>query len=222
LKALFHRNRFFFWPALIILAAWLLVVLWFDKAGIHLAINAFHYPQLDIFFKYLTYFGDGWMVLCLSIVLLFVKYRYTAIFLVSNMLITLVVQISKKLIFVDYPRPRAFFDSLHELYFVPGVEVHSLHSFPSGHAATAFGIFLMLTMITRMHSLHILWILLAVLTAFSRVYLSQHFLADILAGALIGTIITFLTFYYFNIFVPNRLEGSLKNVMKSDGAYDQP
>jgi membrane-associated phospholipid phosphatase len=209
LKALIIRHRYFFFPVLLTLITGFLLVFIYDKASLHIAFNTFHAPALDLFFKFLTYLGDGWMVLVLSIVFLFIRYRYVMIFLISNLFITLVVQISKKLIFTDALRPVAFFEDLYDLYLVPGVDIHSHHSFPSGHAATAFGIFMMLTLVSRKASIHVTWAILAVITAFSRVYLSQHFLVDICVGALIGIIITFTTYHYFNIFVPRRLNGSL-------------
>ena len=47
--------------------------------------------------------------------------------------------------------------------------------------------------------LDILFFILVILVSFSRVYLSQHFLADIFAGSIIGVITSILTYYFLFI-----------------------
>lgn len=59
-------------------------------------------------------------------------------------------------------------------------------SFPSGHAATAFAGALVLSRL--LPAGQVLWWTLAVVIAFSRVYLGVHYLLDVSAGALIGLI----------------------------------
>ncbi len=221
MKNLIRKNKFFIYPALLIFIVWVFLISFFPKAGLHISINQTHNPVPDLFFKYITYLGDGWVVLAFTLVLLFVKYRYVFIFLISNMFITIVIQVSKKMIFPGYLRPKAFFEGLYDLYLVPGVDVHSQYSFPSGHSATALGLFTLLAIIMPNRWLKLLWVVLGSTTAFSRVYLSQHFLVDILAGSIIGLVITFLSFHYFNKFVPDKLEGSLKSLTQRRQANDR-
>lgn len=59
-------------------------------------------------------------------------------------------------------------------------------SFPSGHAASAFAGALATSRV--LPSGRALWFLLAVLIAYSRVYLGVHFPADVLAGGILGTL----------------------------------
>ncbi len=56
-------------------------------------------------------------------------------------------------------------------------------SFPSGHATNAFAT---AGVLTGFGNLGLLPIPIAALVAFSRVYLGQHYLSDIVAGAVIG------------------------------------
>ncbi len=44
-----------------------------------------------------------------------------------------------------------------------------------------------------------MYLLPAILVAYSRIYLSQHFLSDVLAGSLLGVLVAFIVFYFFNI-----------------------
>jgi len=185
----------------------LLVILWVSglylvvsipKSDLHLAINQWHSDFFDSFFKYITWLGSGWMVLLLSLVFLLVKVKHTVIFLAGNLLITIFVQTGKHLIFPHALRPVAYFKGEHALHLVDGVVMNLYNSFPSGHSATAFGIFVMLVFLTKSRGLKLLWLLVALLTAFSRVYLSEHFMLDILVGSLTGTILMFLTIYYFD------------------------
>jgi len=209
MKRLCKENAVFLLIYFIFLVVGVFLVLCKSKSTIHLSINEFHTPLFDLLFKTITWLGSGWMVLILLIILLFINYRHSLVFLVSNLLITLVVQVGKHLLFPHTLRPVEWFKENANLYLVPGVSVHSFHSFPSGHAATAFGLFFMLCLLTPRHFIKGLWVSLALLTAFSRVYLSQHFLIDIIGGSLIGLFITFFTYYYFSKFASDKFNGSL-------------
>jgi membrane-associated phospholipid phosphatase len=73
------------------------------------------------------------------------------------------------------------------------------NSFPSGHATTCFAIFTTFAFISRDNKLRALLAVLAILFALTRVYLSQHFLEDVLVGSLIGTLTAvFIGLYMFN------------------------
>jgi undecaprenyl-diphosphatase len=67
------------------------------------------------------------------------------------------------------------------------VELPDTSSFPSGHASTSFGAAVALSLLAPRAAL---WALpLAALIAFSRVHLGVHYWEDILAGALLGTLV---------------------------------
>ncbi len=75
-------------------------------------------------------------------------------------------------------RPRPLGISMNFLFNLPD------YSFPSAHAAVAFA---MLPILNKEHPTgRWLWIIFVSFIAFSRVYISVHYLSDVIAGAFIG------------------------------------
>ena len=198
MKSFFKVNAFILSVYLVLFVSGLFLVASYSKADLHLVINQYHTAFFDNFFRYVTWLGSGWAVLFLALLFLFFEVKNTVVFLAGNLLITIFVQVGKHLIFPDALRPVAYFKGGHVLHLVNGVVMHAYNSFPSGHSATAFGIFVMLIFLVKNRGLKVLWLAIALLTAFSRVYLSQHFMEDILAGSFIGTSVMVFTLYYFD------------------------
>jgi membrane-associated phospholipid phosphatase len=168
------------------------------KGDLVLFLNKNHHPLLDTFFKYCTYLGDGIFVVPLILFFLLFKNIFEGIVLLCSVLISfLVVQFLKIYIFPDMMRPLKYFPESVHLYFVEGVEIHGHNSFPSGHSAQAFSVFLVLTLFSKNKNWSVLFFLLAVLVTISRMYLAQHFFVDTYFGALIATILTLVTYTYF-------------------------
>ena len=69
----------------------------------------------------------------------------------------------------------------------PLVGVPTTSSFPSGHASTSFACAYVITRLAP--RLTVVVYLLAALIALSRVYVGVHFPLDVLAGALLGTVV---------------------------------
>lgn len=161
-----------------------------------LIINGLHAPFLDNFFSLLTNFGDGLVVIPIFLVVCFIRYFYlialAGICTVNGALVSLL----KRVIYTDAGRPISVLDP-HLLYFVPGIDVHSAHSFPSGHTATAFAITVFIALIYQHRALTAVLLLIALLIGVSRIYLLQHFLIDVAAGALIGSFSTLAIYYSF-------------------------
>jgi len=180
-----------------------------DKAQIHLFLNQFHSLFFDFFFKWITHIGDGLLVIIAGIIMLLIRLKYGLMVLISYTASGILVQVLKKTIFSEIKRPRGFFEDSALIHWVEGVTVHSNQSFPSGHATSAFALFFTLCLITKNNYLKFGCFLLAATIAYSRVYLSQHFLIDIVVGSIIGITGAFLFYQYFNTLKYNRLNKPL-------------
>jgi len=182
-----RNNIFFLFPYAIVLVISAIFLIQYDKPDIHLFLNQFHSCFADWFFRHITFLGDGILIIILALLLLFHSLRSTLYLLCAYLSTGLITQILKRFIFDDCARPIRYFDDQAALHLVKGVHMLSGHSFPSGHAASAFALFLGLAVIGKNKIVQMVFFLLACTVAYSRVYLSQHFLVDIVAGSMIGS-----------------------------------
>jgi len=169
----------------------------YDKLQVHMIFNQMvGSVYVNGFFYYITYLGDGFVALVILFVLCAINLRRGLYTTLSFLLASLFSQFLKRYVFEDIDRPWMIFQHKQELglQLVEGVDNHIHNSFPSGHATQAFAIFICLAFISRNKLLKLLFFFIASLTAFSRVYISQHWLNDIVAGSLVG--MTFSTVLY--------------------------
>lgn len=196
-----RNNKTYFIFSSVMLIAGLAFLLIFGKEQSFLMLNAFHTQPLDVFVTYYTHLGDGYFSVFMVVLLYILQRRTLAIaVLLSFLLSGVLAQILKKNF--SMPRPRVVFDASVYNNFIEGVTVTGHHSFPSGHTATAFA--LVFTMLLFMKSNWSKWglVFLAFGVAYSRVYLGQHFLSDVIAGASIGMLCGYLS---------ARWEGQISN-----------
>ncbi|MCF8258039.1 MAG: phosphatase PAP2 family protein [Flavobacteriales bacterium] len=171
------------------------------KAEGHLWLNSFSHPWGDTFFRYFTETANGSVPVIAILILILVRYSWALALGVSAASMGIIVQWLKRGVF-DIPRPAGFFGS-GVLRSIEGLERASQFSFPSGHSATAFCLFLMFALLVRKRWATCLFLIWAILAAFSRVYISQHFIEDTIAGAWIG-VGTTLAAYYFIVSYADR------------------
>ncbi len=150
--------------------------------------------RADSFFFWITYLGDGILYVLVSVLIGIKNKRWGAFALACYALTGLFTQFLKIVVFPDVPRPSAFFPNPQDLHFVAGVEIHTSNSFPSGHTTSAFSLGFLLSLYGRQGALSVLCAFGAILAGFSRIYLMQHFLADVYVGSLIGVFGTWLLY----------------------------
>jgi membrane-associated phospholipid phosphatase len=192
-----RRYRFFLIPFFVWLSLAGILVSLTERNALHLWLNGFHHASADFFFRYLTYMGDGVFAAFMVLLAFFYKIRFGIAGLIGLISSSIVTQLLKRQVFNYMYRPAKVFEGMSaDLHFVEGVDLHHHFSFPSGHATAAFSVFLLLAVIFNRPIWQFVCFVLAILIAFSRVYISQHFFEDILAGSIIGTLFMTLAFVW--------------------------
>ncbi len=151
---------------------------------------------MTVIMKAITRLGDAgclWIVLAV-IFLVIGKTRKVGLASAVALLITFItVNLGIKNV-VARTRPYEVIDGLINL-----VGEQSDFSFPSGHSAHAFAVGLViLIMMPRKIGVPIFAI--SILMAYSRLYVGVHYPTDVIAGALIGAVIAFIS-----VFIVNKL-----------------
>jgi len=190
----FLLNRFYFVGFLISVLILSLFCLLIPKSAGFLLINQFHCILIDYFFILFTNLGNGFFAIAIMLFMLIrKKIGWSVQIGISFLLSGIVVQILKHLI--QSPRPKLYFGSSH-IHCIYGITGTGLFSFPSGHTATIFALTTLLAVYFPGKRSGIFFIGIAVLTGFSRIYLSQHFPVDVLAGSIIGALISVLIYLF--------------------------
>lgn len=178
-------------------------------------------PLVDRFFYFITYLGDGRTVAFILALILFYNVRLGLSTALSFLCSSLVANLLKYTLFDDVNRPyyyyQYFLNPKRLIHYVEGVDLHIHNSFPSGHSTQAFAILMCLVFASKSNTWKLLWLVIALMTSFSRVYLSQHWLTDVTAGSLIGFIFSLIFEYsiiYKNAF--QRLNISLSDLIKRE------
>lgn len=186
---LLNRHRSFIIPFLVLIIICFVILLTFSKTELFLWINSHHNDFFDEFFKLNTIIGDGLTTVVVVIGVLFIKYRYSVLTLLAYAYSSLIVQVLKRVF--NSPRPSKFFEGLDPIRTIDGYPLYDWNSFPSGHSTSAFTLAVVLTYLLPHKNRHWVIISIAAITAFSRVYLAQHFFHDVVAGAIMGVVLTF-------------------------------
>ena len=189
-------------PTLILALCITLLLAIIPKGELHLLLCQPHTPFLDTIVPVFSDLVD-WLPYLVVVLLLFYRAGW-ATFLASNLLLsTLIVQPIKHL--VNAPRPLTWFaENMPDvaLPLVDGVKMNLWLSFPSGHTTTFFVLFFTLSIILCAENikgkniLSFSCFLCATFGAYTRIYLSQHFALDVLAGILIASFSTILLYYF--------------------------
>lgn len=195
MRKLFQENSVYIICYLLVVSTALIFKLFYTKEEIFLYINSKHSAIGDALFPYITHLGDGIFIILCTILLLWYSYRYALLSLLIYTISSQLVQVLKRVFFSDFQRPSKYFENIADLHLVEGVKLHQMMSFPSGHTTSAFAFMTFLAIITKNKTLGAVYLILASIVSFSRIYLSQHFLEDTLAGSLIGVLSAFIITY---------------------------
>ena len=211
-KVYFRTFYVYVIPYLVLLMVILGLMYAYPKPELHLLLNAHHTSLQDTFFKNYSLLAEWPLYVLALLPLLWKKTKITIFFAMCELTGGAILQILKHIISTD--RPVSVFEQYQDLTLplVQGVTMYHSNSFPSGHASTFFMFCTCLVIIlayhynqaNKPHSIRtqilfnmslLMLLVLAVMGAYSRVYLSQHFLSDVCVGSIIGFITPFLMFY---------------------------
>jgi len=196
MKKTLLQNRAFLIPYLSFILIAGIFLLTHTKGDAHLILNHYRSVFCDHFFSLTTYLGDGYAAVLTVIVLCFFKFRNALLVALCNISASLITQILKHTLFADQVRPKKYFEGIAELKLIPWVENYSYNSFPSGHTTTAFATFFCFAIMAKNQFIKFLMFCFALLIGFSRVYLSQHFLSDVMAGSAVGVVTSLFIYRY--------------------------
>jgi membrane-associated phospholipid phosphatase len=190
------RNAVLFSLALAIVVIVFLLI--YGKENSFLVINTYNSPQFDYVFRFWTYLGDGiiWVPL-FAYVLLFKRDYFVAI-LTALIICTVLTHVLKRIVYPDAFRPIVVLAD--KVRAIPGYYMNRQHSFPSGHTSTAFTLALLAAFIVRRNFWAYFFPVIAFFVGYSRVYLAQHFVTDVLAGMFIGIVSAYLSLLIYQQF----------------------
>lgn len=215
MKEIFKKNLFFLIPYLIFLLSGTILLLAFSKPQLHIFMNRHYSDFFDTFFYYITYLGDGIFAVFVIALMLFSGFR-NFLFMTLTCLLSLgIVTLCKQFFFDEAFRPHAYFSWVYpyKLRLVDGVDYHGFNSFPSGHTMSAFCVFFGLALIVKNKWMKLVFFIIALLTGYSRVYLSQHFFVDVVAGSAIAVSITLLIYYFAGRINNSRIDKSVFDLL---------
>ncbi|AVM42756.1 phosphatase PAP2 family protein [Fastidiosipila sanguinis] len=153
----------------------------------------FKNKYLDKFFKIYTHLGDAgaiWIVLGLAF-MSFKQTRRSGVLMIGALITTWLF--SSYILKTSLKRVRPY-EKHKEVRLL--IKTQKDTSFPSGHAASSIAC-ATVVMITAGGSIGILCLVLALLMAFSRIYVGVHYPLDVIVGSLLGFIIAALTCLIF-------------------------
>jgi len=185
----------------------------FTQKELFFWVNEHYATFLDYIAQPVTDIGDGLFCTIFGIfLLLFVKVRHGLALLLACALEGIIIQVLKLYIFIDKPRPWAFYKATEQMHLVKDFIPYSNNSFPSGHTATAFCMAAILTLIWPKAKMGWLFLIIALAIAYSRIYLSQHYFFDIYVGSIIGVSSAILIY----IFIYGSDQNKFKRLHKLD------
>jgi len=200
-------NKYFYLSAFIALQLAVITgvfVLEYGKNDSFQLINSNHNGFLDFFFKYYTHAGDGLVWLLFGLYCIFFRREYLIAVIAGFIISTVLTHFLKRIVFPDELRPFASLSVEFPIHIIEGVKMRRVHSFPSGHTGTAFALALLMAYLFKNNALSVFLPILALLVAYSRVYLGQHYVTDVLAGMPVGIVTAVLSALIYQKLNPDK------------------
>ena len=194
-----RKNYIFFIGFFLYIFIGLTATQFYGRDELHLLLNKHFSPFLDVFFKYFSKMGTlVFIVITFFFILKRETYKTFFLLLSAYGLNFFIGTFVKRNFFKHVHRPTYYFEQKGiDLHLIEGVSSQIPYTFPSGHTAEAFLLMLFICMVSKSKWVQIIAVILAITMAYSRVYLSKHFVIDTIGGAFLGTFLIVLMYYIF-------------------------
>ncbi|MBN9349604.1 MAG: phosphatase PAP2 family protein [Chitinophagaceae bacterium] len=160
--------------------------------------GSYRSETMDILIKGFTDLGTVYGAILVALIFILKRSWHSVLIVVVTFLLSgEVARILKH--YFNHPRPASFFRDIHVIRAPSWNQLDYLYSFPSGHTTTIFS----LAVIVSLFFIKKKWVavvsfLIACTVGYSRIYLGEHFLEDVWAGALTGTTVGVICFIFIN------------------------
>lgn len=185
-----------------------------EERSVYRMVNEQHTALGDLIFPYITHIGEGTVIVTCLLLLLLIPRLRTGKFLLAMVLCNVTPFLATQAVkgIVNAPRPLKYFPDVSWINRVPGQPLNYDFSFPSGHSEGSFAFlcFLSLLLPGKYRFAGILLFLAGLAVGYSRIYLSQHFYADVYTGSIIGTLCCLLCFSLVNPFRAREAEAAFR------------
>lgn len=201
------ENNWFFIPVAIFFGFCGVLALLVPYGHEILFFNDLRYEPFNSIFRFFSQCGEAWAYLVFGIAVLFWRPRYAMLIALIGVLSLPVGYLLKDAIGVD--RPITYFErevAIAKPKLVPDFHLNrGKTSFPSGHTMSAFALYSLLSLMLGQENKRwgLAFSMLAMLVGISRIFLVQHFLIDVLAGAVLGLLLSGLVWQAAIKFLPN-------------------
>ena len=165
----------------------------FDSSILLYIKNNMHGAIMDKLMVISTYLGNAGVIWFIIITLLMINKKYRKIGLMALVALVLSTVLGEGILkhVVHRIRPCADIPAVNQLITKP-----LSYSFPSGHTMSSFAVAGVLAKYFKEYAIE--FFSLAILIAFSRLYLYVHYPTDVLAGVVLGLICSRIIIYLFN------------------------
>jgi membrane-associated phospholipid phosphatase len=197
MKFIFTSHKTLFASTILLWLAGVVYWLYYGKEQAFFIINNKHNALYDSLMPVLTHLGEFYLLIPVLLYLYLKQVRLGLGLFIGYAGATLLSQGIKYWAPWHNDRPSLYFYDDTRVHYVHDYFNSVSHSFPSGHTTLAFVVLMYLALTLRNTTAQLVCLFVAVLAAYSRVYLAQHFVEDLLGGAFIGTTFAVVSYVYF-------------------------